>query len=51
MMRGIIGPTAVALAILIIILALAVCMAQPRAHAELHNPYYPFTVETAAHDR
>ena len=49
-MRPLFGATGIALATLIIALAIAVCMAQPHAHAELHNPYYPFTVETAVRD-
>ena len=51
MMRPLLGAIGFALAVLIICCALAVCMAQPRAHAQLHNAYWPFTVETAVLDR
>ena len=49
-MRPLIGATALALAALVMYLALAVCISQPRAHAQLHNPYWPYTVETSIHD-
>ena len=50
-MRPLFGATGIALAVLVIALALAVCVSQPRAHAELHNAYWPFSVETAVRDR
>lgn len=50
-MRGIIGATALAITVLAICLALAVAVSQPRAHAQLHNPYWPYTVETQVRDR
>lgn len=38
------------------VLALALCMAYAvidtqAQHGQLHNPYWPFTVETVIHDR
>ena len=50
-MRYVVGATALAVAVLLICLALAVCMAQPKEHAQLHNAYWPFTVETAVNDK
>ena len=51
MTRHIIGAAAVAIAVLAICLALAVAGSQPREHAQLHNPYWPYTVETMIADR
>lgn len=48
-MRHVVGAVAVGIAVLAIYLAVA--MAQPKAHAELHNPYWPFSVEIQVRDK
>ena len=50
-MRYVLSAIALACAVLFICLALAVAISQPRAHAQLHNPYWPFSVETVITDK
>ena len=49
-MRPLIGAVGLALVTLVICCAIAVCLAQPRAHSQLHNAYWPFSVETQVRD-
>ena len=50
-MRDIVFAVLVGMGVLIGCLLIATAIAQPQAHAQLHNPYWPFTVETSIHDR
>lgn len=52
-MRSVVTAIALALAVLLmaIALALAIVDGQPRASAQLHNAYWPYSVELAVKDR
>lgn len=52
-MRHIVTAIALALAVLLaaIALALAIVDGQPRHSAQLHNAYWPYSVETSIRDR
>lgn len=50
-MRGIIVAAALGVVVLLIGFSLIVAITQPHDHAQLHNPYWPFTVELAILDR